>query len=613
MSAWEHGHVQVALDRSDVLRPAALLGAGALAGTYLWRAPRGEAGTLSVTEALLAVVGVAFVASGVVLWRRRPENRLGVIMVVSGLIWLLGEWLRQSSDPAIWTTGIAISDSFSVAISAMLLAVPTGRVTGRAAWIILGLVVFSTVILEVVWMLFWVPEGGPGNALGLFPDPVIADHLDTVQRAIGIAAALALSVYLVVRWVRASAPMRRAMWPVLVGAAALPIASSLSVLFKLGIPIEPIVWALLITYTGIPIAVMAVIVRQRMARSAVAELVVELGQTPTPARLRDALANALGDPTLRVLQWSPGRAAFLDADGEVADLPAEGSGQAMTRLERDGHPTAAIVHDAALLDDPGLVASVASAMRLATENERLQAEVEAQLDEVRASRMRIVEAGDAERRRVERDLHDGAQQRIVSMTLALRLARAKLGDDADPAIRATLEQASEDARAALTELRELARGIHPQILTEAGLPDAIESLAGRSRLDVDVEVRLDGRLPPALESAAYFVVSEALANVAKYAGSDRARVASGWAAGQLTVEVSDDGGGGADPAAGSGLKGLADRVAAVDGTLEVISPAGRGTRIVARLPAPAPVRDATMEAEPVHGSSADVAAVPGQP
>ena len=605
--------MRLAVGRPDGLRLAALLAAGLLAGSYLVRAPRGAAGVLSLTEVLLAVVGVAFVASGIALWRRRPENRLGVIMVGAGFVWLLGEWLRQMTDPLIWTLGIAVADSFSVALTAVLLAVPTGQVTGRAAWWLVGIQVLSTVVLEIVWMLFWVPEGGPGNALVLFPDPVIAEHLDTVQRAIGITGALALSGYLVRRWLRASSPLRRLLWPVLVGAVALPIASSLSVLFKLGIPIEPIVWALLVTYTGIPIAVMAVIVQARMARSAVADLVVELGQTPTPARLREALANALGDPRLQVVQWSSSRRTFVGADGEPAELPAEGSGQAVTRLERGGQPMAAIVHDPVLLDDPGLVASVASAMRLAVENERLTAEVEAQLEEVRASRMRIVEAGDAERRRVERDLHDGAQQRIVSMTLALRLARARLGEDADPAIRATLEQASEEARAALTELRELARGIHPQILTEAGLPAAIDSLADRSSLDVDVEVALDGRLPPAVESAAFFVVSEALANVAKYAAADRARVSLAWAAGTLTVEVADEGSGGADPAAGSGLRGLADRVAAIDGTLEVISPAGRGTRVIARLPAPAPVRDPITEADPMPGPRAGISAVPGQP
>jgi signal transduction histidine kinase len=231
------------------------------------------------------------------------------------------------------------------------------------------------------------------------------------------------------------------------------------------------------------------------------------------------------------------------------------------------------------------VAAVAAAVRLAVENERLTSEVEAQLHEVRASRARIVAAGDAERRRVERDLHDGAQQRLVSMTLALRLARTQLGDDADPAIRLSLDQASADARAALSELRELARGIHPQILTEAGLGAAIDSLVSRSPVEMAVDVANDDRYSPEVESTAYFVVSEALANIAKYAKAGHGAIRTSWRHDILTIDVSDDGVGGADPSAGTGLRGLADRLSVVDGTLEVTSPPGGGTRVRASIPA----------------------------
>jgi signal transduction histidine kinase len=326
----------------------------------------------------------------------------------------------------------------------------------------------------------------------------------------------------------------------------------------------------------------------QMARSAIADLVVELGATPAPARMREALANALGDPTLSVGYWTPAADSYFDSDGASMSLPAENSGRAVTLLEREGAPLAAIVHDSALLGDPGLVASVASALRLAVENERLQAEVETQLDEVRASRARIVEAGDTERKRVERDLHDGAQQRLVSLTLALRLARTKLGDEANAGVLLSLDQASAEAKAALSELRELARGIHPQILTEAGLGAALESLADRSPVDVSVDVG-EGRYAPAVEGAVYFAVSEALANVAKYASAGHVQVRTIWKDDSLTVEVADDGVGGADPTKGSGLRGLADRLAAVDGTLEVVSPKGGGTLLLAHIPSAAPM------------------------
>ena len=223
------------------------------------------------------------------------------------------------------------------------------------------------------------------------------------------------------------------------------------------------------------------------------------------------------------------------------------------------------------------------ARRLTTENARLTAEVEAQLQEVRASRARIVEAGDRERRRVERDLHDGAQQRLVSLSLELRVARNELADVENPALRRSLDRAADEALAALAELRDLALGIHPLILTESGLGAAVESLADRTSVNVSVDVGPE-RFSPAVEGAAYFVISEALANVTKYAQATTATVRVGGLDDHLTIEVADDGIGGADPHAGSGLRGLADRLAALDGTISVVSPIGGGTRISAQIP-----------------------------
>ena len=225
---------------------------------------------------------------------------------------------------------------------------------------------------------------------------------------------------------------------------------------------------------------------------------------------------------------------------------------------------------------------------LVADNARLQAEIEAQLDEVKASRTRIIAAGDAERKRVERDLHDGAQQRLVSLTLAIRLARASLGDDLHPSAKLSLDQASADAKAALSELRELARGIHPQILTQAGLGPAVDSLAARSPVDVRVEIGTM-RFSPMIEGAVYFTISEALTNIAKYAEASGAIVRADYRDDELTVEIIDDGIGGADATSGTGLRGLADRLESIDGSLEVVSPAGGGTRLVARIPVPTAV------------------------
>jgi signal transduction histidine kinase len=240
-----------------------------------------------------------------------------------------------------------------------------------------------------------------------------------------------------------------------------------------------------------------------------------------------------------------------------------------------------------------LLANRLRSRSMAATNERLQAQVAEQLEAVRASRARIVEATDLERRRLERDLHDGAQQRLLALVFELRLAKAHLvaaGRSPDQQrldAVASLDAAITEANAALAELRELARGIHPQVLTEAGLGPAIGSLVARAPVPVDVDVVPD-RFPPAIESAAYFVVAECLTNIARYARATRAVVRLRAATGRLVIEVVDDGVGGADPQVGTGLRGLADRLAVVEGSLDVHSPSGVGTRIVARIPVPTP-------------------------
>jgi signal transduction histidine kinase len=229
------------------------------------------------------------------------------------------------------------------------------------------------------------------------------------------------------------------------------------------------------------------------------------------------------------------------------------------------------------------MATATGAAVLALENDRLEVELRARLEALRVSRARIVEAGDAERRRLGRDLHDGAQQRLISLLIALQLARERWEDEPGEA-RALVEQALADARAAVGELRELAAGIHPAVLSQRGLDAALETLGARSAVPVEIDVEPAGRLPSAVETAAYFVVAEALTNVAKHAQATLARVAVRTENGAALVEVADDGDGGAALDGGSGLQGLADRVGALDGTLELESPAGGGTVLRARFP-----------------------------
>jgi signal transduction histidine kinase len=254
----------------------------------------------------------------------------------------------------------------------------------------------------------------------------------------------------------------------------------------------------------------------------------------------------------------------------------------VTEIERDGRRIAAIVHDRALVEDRETVRAAGAATALLLENRRLDAELRARMEELRASRQRLVEAGDAERRRLERDLHDGAQARLVALALNLRLARGRI--EGEPETAALIDDSIDELKLSLQELRELAHGIHPTVLTERGLEPAVRALAARAPVAVELEASVGGRLPAAVETAAYFVVAEGLTNVAKYARAAHATVRMQRADGRLLLEVADDGIGGAAPAAGSGLRGLSDRVAALDGALEVASPPGGGTRLRVELP-----------------------------
>jgi signal transduction histidine kinase len=322
------------------------------------------------------------------------------------------------------------------------------------------------------------------------------------------------------------------------------------------------------------------LLRMRLHRGAVAKLVVVVGALPSPARLREAIARCLGDPSLELGFWLPDGQRYVETGGQALD-PGERPGRAVTVLEHGGKRLAALVHDPALLDEPQLLDAVGAAAGLALQNARLQAELRAQLAEVRASRARIVAVGDAERRRLERDLHDGAQQRLLGIRLALQLARGRLADGG-VAVDELLVEADAEVADALAELRALARGIHPAILTDEGLAPALAGLARRTPVPVEVSV-CSQRLPAAVEATAYFVAAEALANIVKHARASHASVEVARNNGRLAVAVTDDGAGGAD-AAGAGLRGPRDRVEALDGRMQIDSPPGGGTSVRAEIP-----------------------------
>jgi len=305
----------------------------------------------------------------------------------------------------------------------------------------------------------------------------------------------------------------------------------------------------------------------------------------SPSEVQTSLREILADPTLEVFWWDWERECYLD----VFDRPARLAGdarRATTRIEYESRKIGLIEHDPRLLETPGFLEVFIPTMRIAMERDRLHRELNAKLEQLKASKLRMLEAAATERRKLERNLHDGAQQRLVSLALSLRLALAKL--PLDPAGAAlNVAEAGAELEQALSELRELARGIHPTVLTDRGLKAALESLVARTPLPVEVAT-LDERLPPTLEAAVYYLASEALTNAVKHARASRiwVRIARDR---MLVVEIRDDGVGGARPDLtdeSSGLRGLRDRVEALDGSLEIESPLGKGTRLVATFPLP---------------------------
>jgi len=342
-------------------------------------------------------------------------------------------------------------------------------------------------------------------------------------------------------------------------------------------------WWQITAVIALPIALLAGLLRARLARAAIADLLLELERVSVPG-LRDALARTLGDPTLHLAFALPNGRGFVDGAGQPVQLPAGDPRRAVTRLAHDGGvPFAALVHDPSLLEEPDLVHAAGAAAHLALENAQLQAELRVQLQEVEDSRARIVAAADEERLRIERDLHDGAQQRLLAIAIRLRSGQRQFGSRLDPELERLLTSSVDDLKVAGEELRELARGLHPTILAEGGLAVALDSLAGSAPVPVNVDVTAE-RFAPDVEATAYFVACEALANVAKHAHASGVTIGARRAHGTLRVEIVDDGIGGADLAAGTGLRGLADRVEARGGTLRIESPRGGGTRVVGEIP-----------------------------
>jgi signal transduction histidine kinase len=530
------------------------------------------------------VVGWSFVGTGLYAWRRRPESRFGSLMVLVGFAWFLGP-VYAAESPLVFTVGIVIGALWGPIFGHLLLSFPTGRLATRArrrvvaaSYVLIPLAPVPALLVSDADDVITCRSGCPRNLLLIERDAGLADAALALGSALTLTLCLVAVGMLVRQWRAATAPERRSLVPLFVsGGVTLALVAAFAVS-----QFDALLWMAFAAFAATPFAFLAGLARADLSGSrGVRMLMAELGDMPKRADLRDGLARALGDPALELAFWMPELDRYVDAGGSRVTLPADGDARrTATVIDHHGERVGAIVHDRA--QDTETVRAAGAATALLLENQRLDAELRARLVELRASRARLVEAADGERRRLERNLHDGAQSRLVALALNLRLARVSVSDDSDTA--ALLDGSIDELRESLRELRDFARGIHPAVLSERGLEPAVRALAARAPVPVEIVGQTAGRLPAAVETAAYFVVAEALTNVTKYAHAEHATVRVERIDGQLLVEVADDGVGGASAAEGSGLRGLSDRVAALNGTLELSSPRGSGTRLRAQLP-----------------------------
>jgi signal transduction histidine kinase len=498
-------------------------------------------------------VGWLLIGFGVVASVRRPESRSGVLMSATGFTWFLGNFAGAGVSVVAWAAAHALY-LHRGPLFQLLLTYPSERRPSRVAGTAIA-VFYAAAVITPVWqseaaaiLLAALLLGVCGYEYARMVGPARRMRLIALQAAAGLSFVLAASA--------------------VVDLVIAPEAASLTSLLAYEVAVVVVAGALL-----------AGLLLGPGEGAGVADLVLQLGQARSRT-LRWELARAIGDPTLEVGYWLPEAGTFVDADGGTSSLPGAGSDRSATVVEREGRPAAVLIHDSAVLSDQALLDAVAAAAQLESANARLRAEVRAQLAALAASRRRILDAGDQARQRLERRLHDGAERRLAE--LQETLDRCRLGATGQRT-RDQIARGEDQLTRAVEELRQLAQGLHPRALSEHGLAGALALLADGSPVPMEISVA-SGRLAPQVEAAAYFVCSEGLANVAKYAAASRAAISVTPGAGTIVIVVSDDGVGGADPRTGSGLTGLADRVETLGGTFRVDSTPGRGTSLAAEIP-----------------------------
>jgi signal transduction histidine kinase len=549
------------------------------------------------------LLGLAFVVAGALAWRRRPEVPTGPLLTAAALLWFVGSY-GPTGIGWLSALGVAFERYYDLVLVVLVLTFPARALRGRARAVVLAMAL-AMLVRSLARLLVYDPAvlnpgcpGCPSNPFAVHVDATLLETVETATGLVVVATSLVAVVLVVARWRAAAAPARRVLAPVSAAGAAAGLAAAYTTAdvflpFVIGrrlLLLEPPwqevhSWTLYAIRALIPLGFLLGVLRLRAPQGAAGRLALAVEPRDAgPERLGDAVRRALGDPTAQLVRVEAESGRWLDEQGRSVTAPVPNPTRGVLLLERDGAPGAALLHDPVLVEDQGLLSSVSAVLRLALDNERLAGELREQLAEVRASRARLVTAADDARRRIERDLHDGAQQRLLWVSMALTQVRRRAAEGgADGTVLTELDDVASELRGAMSDMRELARGIHPALLTSEGCAAAVRALARRSVVPVDLRIRAGGRHPEHVEIAAYYVVAEGLANVMRHARATAAGVCLAREGDRLVVEVTDDGTGGADPT-GAGLRGLSDRVAALGGTLLVQDLPHGGTRLRAELP-----------------------------
>ncbi len=556
----------------------ALGGTAALAGYALLAADAGLSAPAALPFGLVGAIDVT-VAAGVAALR--PHVRTWRLLALAAAVWF-AQALVLSDDPTLAWIGLEAQHRDLVVAFHMALAVPLGRLPSVAARATVGAAYAVAVVVGVIDAITRYACGGPSvicDGPVSFGDLSPGELVATIVGRVLVVGVVACGVVVVVRRLRAGdRAIRRAAAPLLAAVVvngAILAATDLDVLpgGALGR------WVRIGSVALIPLGVAAGLALVELHRAQLTGLLLALDRGLTPGELRDRLAHSLGDDSLVVC--FPTEGGLVDHGGRPA-VPG-GPGRVVTPVAHDGAVVALLDHVEALTAEPDLLAATTAASRLALENARLTALVQAQVLELRESRRRLVETGDRERRQVERDLHDGAQQQLLTVGLELGRLRHRAHRAGDDELANDLGAIGQHLDAAVDELRRLARGLHPTVLSDRGLGPAVEALAQRAAIAIDVDVAVP-RLAPPVETTAYFVVVEAVANAIRHSGATTVAVAGRVEQGRLEVTIRDDGTGGAVARPGGGLRGLDDRAVALGGTLVVRSTTGAGTMLVLRLP-----------------------------